>query len=155
MFSCGKGALHRSAARTLLALVGAIASGYAGQAVAQDPRAEEAALEEIVVTGHRESAANAQAIKRSAIQVVDSIVASHTSLQPYLRVRLPGQLLVSESRRSLMKVIRVTRPDGRSVNPATALVPALLFLGTAGTDTHNFASTIISRTFALGLQYSF
>jgi TonB-dependent receptor len=84
MVSSGKGAIQRSAARTLLVLAASLGLGNAGQALAQatDARAEAAAVEEIVVTGHRESAANAQAIKRAAIEVVDSIVAEDIGKLP-------------------------------------------------------------------------
>jgi outer membrane receptor for ferrienterochelin and colicin len=77
----GNGAITRlTAALTVLAA----SLGIAGQARAQasDARAEDASMEEIIVTGHRESAATAQAIKRSAIEVVDSIVAEDVGKLP-------------------------------------------------------------------------
>ncbi|MBB3062520.1 TonB-dependent receptor [Microbulbifer rhizosphaerae] len=72
-----------------------LAMGAAMPAFAQDSEADDAALEEVVVTGQRLSIMSAQDIKRDADQIVDSIVASDIGKLPDRSVtealqRIPG-----------------------------------------------------------------
>jgi len=130
----GNGAITRlAAALTVLAA----SLGIAGQVRAQatDARAEDASVEEIIVTGHRESAATAQAIKRSAIEVVDSIVAEDVGKLPDNNVadalaRVTGVQIRRDSGEGNTVLIRglpniVTLLNGREVFTTTSRFIAL------------------------------
>jgi iron complex outermembrane receptor protein len=83
--------------RTSASLIALVAMGAIVPALAQENQRQDAtvALEEVVVTGQRASIQSAQAIKRDAEQIVDSIVASDIGKLPDRSVtetlqRVPG-----------------------------------------------------------------
>jgi len=114
-----------------------LALSIAGQAHAQagDARAEDAAVEEVIVTGHRESAASAQAIKRAAREIVDSIVQEDVGKLPDNNVadalaRVTGVQIRRDSGEGNTVLIRglpniVTLLNGREVFTTTSRFIAL------------------------------
>lgn len=100
-----------------------------------DDLARDADIEEIVVTGYRGSFANAQAIKRNAVQVVDSIVAEDVGKLPDNNVadalaRVTGIQIRRDSGEANSVLIRglpniVTLLNGREVFTTTSRFIAL------------------------------
>jgi TonB-dependent receptor len=132
----GRSAARAASLRAIVpALVFALAGAVPASAQSTSDGDETTLREEIIVTGHRASAASAQAIKKNAIQVIDSIVAEDVGKLPDNNVadalaRVTGIQIRRDSGEGNSVLIRglpniVTLLNGREVFTTTSRFIAL------------------------------